>query len=40
MKKDSNIFSQYDEKKYSLKNENITIKNLATNYEILCDILM
>ena len=40
MRKSSNIFSQYDEKKYSLKNENITIKKLASNYEILRDILM
>ena len=40
MRKSSNIFSKYDEKKYSLKNENIPIKKLASNYEILRDILM
>ena len=40
MGKNSNIFSRYDEKKCSLKNENITIKKLASNYEILRDILM
>ena len=40
MRKGSNIFSQYEEKKCSLKNENISIKKLASNYEILRDILM